>query len=645
MPDKLNVRLAAIRDAERIWEIRNSPAARLNSLNQQEIPLAMHIEWFKNKYFSGDKNICLVLEAGGVVVGYCRFDWQANQAKYLVSVAIDNEAQGRGYGSFLLSEALADFKKNVEIEAVIKKTNEASKKLFAKNGFEIVSEEGDNLLLRLAVPEKIPTAPGTLHKTIHSSKWVFSATVTEKVISLISFFLLTRLLDPQSYGLIAIILMLVGVFNRMVVTGFEAALIQKKEKIDEYLNVVWTFNLLKNILIFAVIYLGAPLVADFFHAWEAVNFIRWSGLFILIPSFVSLKQLYMFREFNFEKVYVRDISGLVGYVLVGSLWAIFISADVSALFFANVAKYFIPSVVIFLFYPAIPKLDFKFGKLRGLTPYSKWVTMQNIVNYLFSISDNFLVGRMLSPVFLGYYSRARNLAGEALSPISAMLKNLSFVAFSKVQDKTDKILQGYLLGLDLVFFFGFSNIFVAWLGADPIIRFFLGEKWSGVIVPLQILTLYAMNNSITEMAATLFDGAGKPSVNVKIKTLSLIIYTLLSFLGIYFYGIIGAAVGVACSSVLIIFYIFYKLRSIYRLKFQSVLNRSLLVLLPLVFATVVFYPIFSIIAPWHYLQKIIVLGLYYWFFLLLFWLLGRRYEQGSFKTMMLILQTLKSKNA
>jgi len=182
------------------------------------------------------------------------------------------------------------------------------------------------------------------------------------------------------------------------------------------------------------------------------------------------------------------MSGQIAYVAIGALYAFFIKPDVGALFFANVAKYAAPSLILYFYYPEIPKFKFEFKILKELTPYSKWITAQNLVNYLTSISDNFLVGRMLSPAILGYYSKARNLSGEALSFISGMIKNLAFVAFSKVQGQSEKIINGFLLGLDLVFFFGLTNIFIIWLGGDAIIQILLGDKWLGIVPALKIFT-------------------------------------------------------------------------------------------------------------------------------------------------------------
>lgn len=138
-----NIRKIKREDSKRLWEIRNHPKARENSNNPEEIPFAKHDQWFENKYFKNNDNICFVLETEGKVIGYCRFDLGEGK-KYIVSIALDNDWQGKGLGHMLLSGALEQLPSSMTISATIKKDNPPSLKLFQKNNFEFISEDEIN---------------------------------------------------------------------------------------------------------------------------------------------------------------------------------------------------------------------------------------------------------------------------------------------------------------------------------------------------------------------------------------------------------------------------------------------------------------------------------------------------------------------
>ncbi len=145
MTDKFIVRKASIEDTERIWEIRNHPLSRKESLNTEKIPLADHISWFSAKYLANSKDNCYVLEVGNKTVGYCRLDFQND--KYIVSIAIDPDHHGKGLGTFLLGESLRQLSPGKTILATVKKDNPASLRIFEKNGFIPVKDDNTSVHL------------------------------------------------------------------------------------------------------------------------------------------------------------------------------------------------------------------------------------------------------------------------------------------------------------------------------------------------------------------------------------------------------------------------------------------------------------------------------------------------------------------
>lgn len=142
------IRRAKKEDSRTIWQIRNHPLNRKNSHNQKGIDFDNHDKWFTNKYFKNTDNYCFILEEeNGEVIGYCRFDLGNNN--YIISIAIDHDYHGKGFGSKLLKESLEEMKKKIKkdmaILAEVKRGNIPSIRLFEKYNFCLYKEDKKNL--------------------------------------------------------------------------------------------------------------------------------------------------------------------------------------------------------------------------------------------------------------------------------------------------------------------------------------------------------------------------------------------------------------------------------------------------------------------------------------------------------------------
>lgn len=142
---KSNIRLATNDDITRIWEIRNNPLIRNQSIDKREIDLESHKLWFEETYINNEKNKCFVAEIEKDIVGYCRFD--DNEDHIRVSIAIHPDHQGKGLGNELLNTSLKFLHTPKKIKAEVKIDNIPSLKLFEKNNFFIKNQDRENFYL------------------------------------------------------------------------------------------------------------------------------------------------------------------------------------------------------------------------------------------------------------------------------------------------------------------------------------------------------------------------------------------------------------------------------------------------------------------------------------------------------------------
>lgn len=387
-----------------------------------------------------------------------------------------------------------------------------------------------------------PDEDGTLGRAVAAGRWSLLGLGLQKIIGLGSFFILARLLTPADYGAITIVLMLVGVLETVSTPGFEKALIQRRGEIMEYLDVFWTFNLLRAFLIFLLIFLIAPLVGSFFHITNplALTVLRFSGLIILLQAAANLGSLFFFKELNFKNLFWRDLAGQIAFVATAVLWAFF-HPTVLALFLGYLAQNLASVLVQYWLHPHRPKFSFYFKRLRDLASYGIWAMGQNILNQANSIVETAVIGRLLGARDLGFYSRANNLASLPSSAIFSVIYKVGFPAYAKIQESREKITEGFLKSWDLALLTLLPFLVFIFFEAGELVQILLGERWLGMVGAMRILVFALTFEGFSHLAWPLLEGIGRPDLRFKLGFLQFVLALPLLIILSWNFGLLGAA--------------------------------------------------------------------------------------------------------
>lgn len=390
------------------------------------------------------------------------------------------------------------------------------------------------------LPEK-----GVYHKSIQAGKWFVLGTLCQKLINLAPFFVLARLLRPEDYGVIAVVFMIIGFLDRFSTPGFSSALMQKQTQTEYYLNTMWTYELLKAAAIAIFLYASGGILGNFFHIHESqILLIQLSGILPFISALSNPKQFYFFSELDGRKIFWRDTIGQVAYLVISISIAYTISPTAWALFFGYIGRYIVSAGMSYVLAPAWPRLSFAFKRLRQLIPYGKWIYGQSVLDYLLGFVDNFLIGRFLGTEGLGLYTRARDLPTTISSPLVGIMTKVSFPAYAKIQDDHSKIKLGFLRSLDVLLPLNILFSLLLALEGGAIVTAFLGVKWFGIVLPLKILAVANIFSAFVMMVKPVFNALNRPQVNVTLGLMQLVLSALGIWVGVLWFGILGAAAAV-----------------------------------------------------------------------------------------------------
>jgi lipopolysaccharide exporter len=419
-------------------------------------------------------------------------------------------------------------------------------------------------------------------RAVKGGMWLFTLKIAHRVLGFVRTIILARFLSPNDFGLMGVAVLTINMLETFSKTGFEIALVQKKEDIRAYLDSAWTVQLIRSVVLFTLLYFGAPLIAYFFKSPQAVLIIRILAFLELFTGAKNIGTVFFLKELRFDKGFVLQFSGMIVNVAVAIVLA-FVLKNVWALVYGSLSGAFVTFIASYVLHPYRPKLRFDFSKVKELFHFGKWLFISSILVFLVTQGDDFFVGKLLGITALGFYQMAYHLSNAAATEISHVVSYVMFPVYSKIQHDMERFRRAYLEILQLVAFITVPVTAVIFLLAPDFTFLFLGEKWMPMVSAMQILAFAGLFRAIAATTGCVLFALGKPRVETTLETVRLIILAALIYPATVKFGIAGTSIAVCLSIGLSLLGFLYSVKKIVQLGTGYLLKA-------------VFYPIVSTVA-------------------------------------------------
>jgi len=391
------------------------------------------------------------------------------------------------------------------------------------------------------IANNLITPGGTLsQRVVKGGFWVFFLRIVNRGFSLIRLIILARILAPSDFGLMGIALLTMSTLETFSQTGFQTALIQKKEDIKSYLNSAWTVLILRGFILFIILYFIAPYAAIFFDAPEAKPIFQVIGFTVLFRAFTNIGVIYFQKELEFNREFIYQFSGTIADFIV-AISAVLILKNVWALVLGLLAGNIVRCFVSYLIHPYRPRLNFDLEKIKELFGFGKWIMGSSILIFLLTQGDDIFVGKLLGTTALGFYQMAYRISNMPATEITHVISKITFPAYSKLQDNIPKLREAYLKVLQITAFLSFPIAGLIFILAPDFTRIFLGEKWVPMAPAMQVLCVFGATRSIAATVGPVLYATGNPKIETKIATVQLLLLAILLYPLSAKYGIKGTA--------------------------------------------------------------------------------------------------------
>lgn len=408
-------------------------------------------------------------------------------------------------------------------------------------------------------------------KAVRGGLWVFALKTTAAGLGIVRTLVLARFLQPSDFGLISIALLSMSTLEAFTQTGFDLALIQKREQIKSYLDSVWSVQVLRGCFLFLILFLSAPSLAKFFNEPQVILLVRVVSISQLFKGGINVGIVYFLKELEFKKKFIYQASGLLTDFVV-SLFVCLIWRNVWALVFGFLAGSFVNLVVSFRIHSYRPCLRFDWKKARGLFNFGKYVSCHSVILYLLGQADHIFVGKVLGITALGFYQLAQKLVNVSIIEFTQAISEVTFPAYSKLQDEKERLKRALLRTLKVICLITIPLSVTFFILAPQFTKLFLGENWLPMVSVLQILSVFGLMCSIIIVLRSVFYALAKVNVVLKINVIQFLVLAVIIYPLAMRWGISGVALAVSLSGIVNLFLTIKKIRTIF--KFNSLLSRG-----------------------------------------------------------------------
>ena len=341
------------------------------------------------------------------------------------------------------------------------------------------------------------------NKTLKGLAWSSLERFSVQGIQFLVMLIIARILSPKEYGLIGMLAIFIAVSQSLIDSGFSQALIRKKNRTDADNCTVFYFNVVVSLILYCVLFMMAPWVADFYDEPQLTSLMRILCIEIVISSFTVVQRALYTATINFKTqakatLTASIISGVVGIVcaLRGmGAWA---------LVFHHLTSNLTNAVLLWYFSSWHPRMSFSWVSFQELFAFGSKLAVSGILNEAYKNVYTLVVGKMFSATNLGYYTRASHFAGFPSNNLTTILQRVTYPFLCSVSE--EKLPHHYRQLLRVSAFVVFPLMCLMAAIAYPMTVFFLGEKWryaATLLVPIcfarMLYPIHAINLNLLQV--------------------------------------------------------------------------------------------------------------------------------------------------
>ncbi len=390
--------------------------------------------------------------------------------------------------------------------------------------------------------------------------WTAGLRLMLRLITILRMAVLARILSKASLGVFGIVTMVLALLEISTETGINIFLMQEIGKIDKYIDTAWVLSIIRGFLIALLIVILTPWISTFFNSPDTVDLLYLLALAPFIRGFINPAIITFLKELKFAKEFI--LRGLI-FLLEASVSIVvcWYTRSPIGMVWGLIASAVFEVILSWVFILPRPRFALSLATCNLILNRGKWVTGFGLLDYLFTQTDNIVVGKLLGETSLGVYQYAYKISTTPVSEIVDVFYRATFPIFSQMSNGGKNLRKAVIKTVITVNLMTIGLGLTIWLFARPIILILFGSNWLEAVPILQILAFLGIARGMAySFNAAFMAQKQQKYVTIIILTSTLgLIFTIVPFVKMW--GLTGAAVAATFGAVLslpVAIYLAYK---------------------------------------------------------------------------------------
>lgn len=322
-------------------------------------------------------------------------------------------------------------------------------------------------------------------KFVRNFLWRFAERCGAQAVTLIVSIVLARLLTPDDFGTVSLVMVFITILQVFVDSGLGTALVQKKNADDLDFSSVFYFNIVICMVLYAGMFVAAPYIADFYSNISLVPIIRVISLMILISGVKGIQQSYVSRNMLFKKFFFATLGGTIisAFLGIGMAYAGFGVWSIVVQQLSNAA---IDTLILWGTVKWRPKKMFSWSRLRNLLSFGWKLLVSSLLDTVNSNLRNLIIGKVYTSSDLAYYNQGEKFPQVIVSNINSSINSVLFPSLAGEQDDREHVKGMTRRAMKTSTYIMAPLMMGLLFCAEPIVRLLLTDKWLPCVPFLRI---------------------------------------------------------------------------------------------------------------------------------------------------------------
>ena len=380
-------------------------------------------------------------------------------------------------------------------------------------------------------------------KAVKGVVWSAIERVSVQGVQFVISVILARLLTPNDFGLVAIVLVFSTIFQTINESGFNTALVHKQNRDDLDLSTAFITNLAIGIISYFILFFSAPLIATFYENESLVNVIRLCSLSLIFNAFGLIPIAIFTIRVDFKTQARASFTAAAVSGIVGIIAAYFLK-NVYAIVIQHLTMTVIYVSLMWIFVKYRFSIRFSIERFKSLWNYAYKLTLARLINLIFDDIYSLAIGKLYTPAQLGFYNRANSFRQVSSKNIINIVQRVSVPLLCENQKNNAAMVRVHLKFMKTTALIVFPIVTGLMTLANPFIAVLLGVKWLAtadlllLVCPIEFFYLISTFNRNIYNATGRTDWALQSEIIKKIFFVIIFFVTLNTSLKFFLGGLI-----------------------------------------------------------------------------------------------------------